>query len=312
MAFGDLANEFFNSNTSTGTTSLAVTCSGTTVGNLLVANVTWGNFQDIDTPAGWTAIHDNWFGGGEATAYKTFWRIATGTDDVTFTRTEANYAGAIIQEFEGPFAVSQPDDDAEDRSNITTDVTSQGCGTATPVTAGGIAVAMMQATPSSDWALTQTTAPAGYSNLLEKQVGAASRPYYALASKVYTGTTAETPIFTTSDTGARAWGGVAVFEQGAVAGQTITLILDDGAATPNPLPGLSGLKWAWFDEVTPNLFNAPTDKGAAGSTDGSGELVLTLPNTTLTTGQTGWLEITDSTGSAAFVHKGLGRPVVVD
>lgn len=78
--------------------------------------------------------------------------------------------------------------------------------------------------------------------------------------------------------------------------QTITLRLtSDGSAA---LPSLTGLRWAWWDQATPDLKEWPTDQGTAESTDGSGDISITI-HTSLTTGQTGWLEVTESDGDAA-------------
>lgn len=78
-----------------------------------------------------------------------------------------------------------------------------------------------------------------------------------------------------------------------------------------PAINLSNLKWAWFDQNTPNLFVAPTDKGVSESTDGSGVLRINLPNTTLTSGDVGWLIVTDSNGSVSSAHKAFSGPVTV-
>lgn len=64
-----------------------------------------------------------------------------------------------------------------------------------------------------------------------------------------------------------------------------------------PAADLSGLKWAFFDEVTPNLFNAPTAQGTGATTDSSGTISITITGTSLTAGQIGWLILTDSNGT---------------
>lgn len=87
-----------------------------------------------------------------------------------------------------------------------------------------------------------------------------------------------------------------------------TLTLTTGAGVP--LPGLSGLKWAFFDAATPDLFAAPAAKGAVESTDGSGVLVLDITGTTLIPGQTGWVIVTDSDGSVSN-HRAFSGPVQV-
>lgn len=76
--------------------------------------------------------------------------------------------------------------------------------------------------------------------------------------------------------------------------------------------GLTGLKWAWFDQATPDLFTAPTDKGSAELTDGAAVITVDLPNTTKTSGQVGWLIVTNSDGTTAMVHKAFSGPVAVN
>lgn len=90
----------------------------------------------------------------------------------------------------------------------------------------------------------------------------------------------------------------------AAVGRTVTISLS-GAAS------LSNLEWAWFDQIKPSLFGAPTDKGSVESTTADGVLVLNLPNSTLSAGQVGWLELTNSDGNPATAHKGFGGPVAV-
>jgi len=82
-------------------------------------------------------------------------------------------------------------------------------------------------------------------------------------------------------------------------GIDITLVDSTGTALPN----LSNLSWAWFDQSTIDSASTPTDVGNTGSTDGSGLLSLTLPNTTLTTGQTGMLALRDSTGMIYALYR---------
>jgi hypothetical protein len=91
---------------------------------------------------------------------------------------------------------------------------------------------------------------------------------------------------------------------------TITLVNETGTAQAS----LSSLKWAWFDEVTPNLFTAPTDQGSAEVTNGSGVLTVTLTGSAKTTGEVGWLIVTNSDGttSQSPAHRAFSGPVAVD
>lgn len=78
-----------------------------------------------------------------------------------------------------------------------------------------------------------------------------------------------------------------------------------------PAANLTGLKWAWHDQATPDLFAAPTNKGANGTTDAQGYLTVTLTNTALSVGGVGSLTVSNSTGDATAVHQGFVGPVVV-
>jgi len=73
---------------------------------------------------------------------------------------------------------------------------------------------------------------------------------------------------------------------------------------------LTGLKWAWYDQITPDLMTVAADQGTGETTDGSG--VLTIPvYTTLASSGVGWLLVTDSDGTTATVHKAFSGPVTV-
>lgn len=91
---------------------------------------------------------------------------------------------------------------------------------------------------------------------------------------------------------------------------TISLVSPANA----PRASLTGLKWAWFDQTTPDAFVAPTDQGTGEVTDGSGVLTVSLPNTLKTSGQAGWLIVTDSDGTTTQspAHKAFSGPVTVD
>lgn len=79
-----------------------------------------------------------------------------------------------------------------------------------------------------------------------------------------------------------------------------------------PVANLTGLKWAWFDQSLPQSFNTPVNKGADGATDATGKLVLSLPNSTLQKGNTGWLIVTNSTGNPAFEHSAFSGPLALE
>jgi hypothetical protein len=81
-----------------------------------------------------------------------------------------------------------------------------------------------------------------------------------------------------------------------------TVTIDLVNRTGNPQSSLSSVSWAWFDEDVGAL-NAPTDKGSTEATDSSGEMILNLTSTTLTTGQTGTLVLYDSTGGKIGAYR---------
>ena len=93
------------------------------------------------------------------------------------------------------------------------------------------------------------------------------------------------------------------FFHGATLGEppvSISLTLTD--ANNNPIPNLSGLRWSWWDEPVVNAQSAPSVTGTGATTDANGVFsVTTLAGSTLSTGQTGWIEITDSDGTTTQV-----------
>jgi hypothetical protein len=115
-----------------------------------------------------------------------------------------------------------------------------------------------------------------------------------------------------NETGARQAqipGGSYLNESGVtIRSASVTLVDTEGAASAS----LTGLKWAWFDQITPDLFAGPTDFGVAETTDNSGALTVLLPNTAKSAGDVGWLIVTDSDGNPATAHKAFSGPVQVN
>jgi hypothetical protein len=74
---------------------------------------------------------------------------------------------------------------------------------------------------------------------------------------------------------------------------------------------LSGLKWAFFDQATPDALTAPVAKGAVETTDSSGNIVIDITGTSLAPGEIGFLMISDSDGTTTQNSKAMARPVVV-
>lgn len=90
---------------------------------------------------------------------------------------------------------------------------------------------------------------------------------------------------------------------------TITLVNAVGAL----LPSLTGLKWALFDQATPDILVAPSSKGTGASTNGAGVLQLIIPTTSLAVNGTGWLIVSDSDGTTTQspASKAFSAPVIV-
>lgn len=92
---------------------------------------------------------------------------------------------------------------------------------------------------------------------------------------------------------------------------TVTVTLTTDGSTP--AAGLTGLRWAFFDQVQPSGFLAPVAKGSGASTNGSGVFSVNIAGSALAVGATGWLEISDSDGTVgqAGGHKRASGPVTV-
>ena len=89
---------------------------------------------------------------------------------------------------------------------------------------------------------------------------------------------------------------------------SVTLVDTAGALRPS----LTGLKWSWSDQATPDLSEYPTDKGTGATTNAAGVFSITV-KTNLAAAATGWLVVTDSDGTTAQspVAKAFSGPVAV-
>jgi hypothetical protein len=96
--------------------------------------------------------------------------------------------------------------------------------------------------------------------------------------------------------------------QAGLVSRIVTLTMVDYGGTPKT--NLTGLKWAFFDQTTPDVFATPVSSGAVESTDGAGQIVVSV-NTALPSGGVGWLIVTDSDGTTGMVHKAFSGPVMV-
>ena len=202
-------------------TSLTVALTGQTAGNLIAGCFFYTENSEPPTPAGYTSIAWGSIGGGTSKGFKLFWKVATGTDDAAFDWTieGSKLASCVIQEFDLQSAVL--DDFFLDETNENTSAKPMPCGTATPVAATSLAVAFLGVrNNAAGWPHGTTTAPTGYDDLQAYGASNASRPTTAMASKAVSGTADESPEFSTTDTGSRGYGGIAIFS-GGVASNTL-------------------------------------------------------------------------------------------
>lgn len=77
---------------------------------------------------------------------------------------------------------------------------------------------------------------------------------------------------------------------------TCTLVASPTDSTPQA--SLSSLHWQWTDITDANSATPPSDHGNAATSDGSGIVTIQLPNSTLTNGGTGLLELWSSAGTS--------------
>lgn len=94
-----------------------------------------------------------------------------------------------------------------------------------------------------------------------------------------------TPLTTTVNTTAA----------GALA-TSVTLTFNDRNGTPRS--NLTGMKWAFFDQTTPNNLGMPSAKGVSATTNSAGVTVVNITGTGLAPGAIGWLIFSNSDGTA--------------
>jgi hypothetical protein len=94
-----------------------------------------------------------------------------------------------------------------------------------------------------------------------------------------------TPLVTTVNTTAA----------GALA-TTVTLTFYDRNNAPRA--SLTGMKWAFFDQTTPNNLGMPSAKGISATTNSAGVAVINISGTGLAPGAVGWLVFSNSDGTA--------------
>lgn len=90
-----------------------------------------------------------------------------------------------------------------------------------------------------------------------------------------------------------------------------TASIDLVSASGVPVDAGPSLKFAWFDQATPDRFGTPTDTGIV-TIDTGGTVKVPLVNSAKASGQVGWLVVTNSDGDPGTVHKAFSGPVRVD
>ena len=197
----------WSNNATTAVTSLDVTVSGETASNALFAVVGVAAGGDaFTTPSGWTLISD--FSSG-AFGGALYYRSATGSGEtVGFSWTDSGRPTAAIIEVSGLALTLE--DNAEDETNISTIVTSQGTGTATPTSTDCLGVAFGVFEHYEDWdggfAVTDS-----YVVRANVDNATTSSPKVVIATKVVDDGSSQGPTFSTTDSGQRAYGAVGVW-----------------------------------------------------------------------------------------------------
>jgi len=194
-------------------TSRTLTVSGATANNLLCGVVVVRDGGDsFTTPTGWTLIHDASAGAFGTAAY---YRIASGTsaDDFACVWTDNGRPQLVVQEFSGLDSTAPFEAKDEDITNISGTATTQSAGSATPLTANGLAVAFLGIKDSDEWNVGTVTIDNSYTSFDHYEETTAARAGAGMASKPYTTTAAQSPTFTTTDGGGDSYGAIAVFKE---------------------------------------------------------------------------------------------------
>jgi hypothetical protein len=182
-----------------------------TANNLLVVVISVDSGGDsFTTPTGWTLMET---GSGGSSGFATYYRVASGTsaDDPVFVWTDPGNAQSQCYELSGldsstPFEASDKDAVTYDISNRT----SINTGSATPLTANGMAVALLGVDQINLWNVTASI-DSSYTNFQIRGVSIYAGS--AIAIKAYTTTAAQSPTFSTTDTGGRGGAAIAVFKE---------------------------------------------------------------------------------------------------
>lgn len=191
---------FVQSWTSTSATNTQTTnfsLSGVAANNLLVMNVNiWRSLATtITVPSGWTLLVDN-TGTGPDTSSVVCYKIADGTESAeNLTWSNNAQHSAVIAEFSGLDATSPLEDWGIGAGSSSSGGAPISCGTATPITANGKAIALFGGRESTADSA-ELSVDSGYTRDVFAYGG--GNPTAALASLDYSTTTAQSPSWDTS------------------------------------------------------------------------------------------------------------------
>lgn len=85
----------------------------------------------------------------------------------------------------------------------------------------------------------------------------------------------------------------------AAATSTVTATVTDQSGTA--LTDETGIAWHWTDSFS----GTPTDSGSSETTDGTGEIVVDVPNSSLSSGQFGYLTVKLSNGNVGIAREAI-------
>lgn len=226
MAFGDTVQTSPTGTNTSGEAS-ATLSSGATAGNLLVFAIARSAVTaitgDWGAITGWTAFPQSPGNTGNLGS-AAWWKIAAGgeTSVTTASTDETGNWCAVVTEYEGAFAASPLDVQAEDETHISSTATTQSSGTtATTAQNDALAIAYFGADNGSN-----VTDGRSYSNSFTEVVFANSgaRASVTVCKKVLSATGTVETTFTTTDTGDEMYGAVAVFKK-ASSGSVVPVLM---------------------------------------------------------------------------------------
>jgi len=219
---GAYVTGWHNNSAYSSVTSLAVTVSPT-VNNLIVgisaANA--GGTQTIGTPTGFTNIQKaDPSATGVSVSYS--YKVAAGDETtVTFTIDIGTRMAGIVAEYSGLATTTPLEDSAVDTTYIQTTGSVHACGSATPVSANGIALAAGGSRQSANFGEQANPPTIDNSYTIDKihsYTPSTAMPIAVVASKTYTSTAAQAPSWTNYQSTAYSVCAIAVFKEPAAGG----------------------------------------------------------------------------------------------